>query len=259
MTDPIRLDADTATCAGLVHRSDPDRFRAIMAAPPAARAVLFPLYAFNLEVARAPWVTKETMIAEMRLQWWRDAIDEIANGGRVRRHEVVCPLARFLPPDLAPVLDTLIVMRRWDIYTDPFEDQDHFDAYIDATSGGLFWVAGHVLGDADEQAMRDVGWAAGVANWLRAVPELEARKRIPLVDGTDEGLHQLAGRARDRLRAARAARDRIPRAAALAGWQTESILRAVRRDPRRVRQGVLVHSTAMQRFSLMWQAGTGRW
>ena len=35
-----------------------------MAAPVAARRVLFPLYAFNVEVARAPWVTQEAMIAE---------------------------------------------------------------------------------------------------------------------------------------------------------------------------------------------------
>ena len=71
-------------CAALVERGDPQRFRAAMAAPPEARRVLFPLYAFNVEVARAPWVTQEPMIAEMRLQWWRDALEEIAMGGRVR-------------------------------------------------------------------------------------------------------------------------------------------------------------------------------
>ena len=42
-----------AACAELVERGDPDRFRAVMAAPVEARAQLFPLYAFNLEVARA--------------------------------------------------------------------------------------------------------------------------------------------------------------------------------------------------------------
>ena len=50
-------------CAALVERSDPDRFRATMAAPVAARRVLFPIYAFNVEVTRAPWVTQEVMIA----------------------------------------------------------------------------------------------------------------------------------------------------------------------------------------------------
>ncbi|MEQ8366967.1 MAG: phytoene synthase, partial [Roseicyclus sp.] len=57
-------------CAELVARGDPDRFRATMAAPVDARRVLFPLYAFNIEVSRAPWVTAEPMIAEMRLQFW---------------------------------------------------------------------------------------------------------------------------------------------------------------------------------------------
>ena len=90
------FDDDIAACADAVSRGDPSRFRATMAAPAAARAVLFPVYAFNLEVARAPWVTNEPMIAEMRMQWWRDALDEIATGATVRRHMVATPLSRIL-------------------------------------------------------------------------------------------------------------------------------------------------------------------
>ena len=71
---------DVIACAKLVERGDPLRFRAVMAAPSDLRPALFTLFAFNLEVARAPWVTKEAMIAEMRLQWWHDALGEIANG-----------------------------------------------------------------------------------------------------------------------------------------------------------------------------------
>ena len=63
------LTNDINGCAGLVQRGDADRFMAIMAAPVSARAVLFPLFAMNIEVSRAPWVTQESMIAEMRLQW----------------------------------------------------------------------------------------------------------------------------------------------------------------------------------------------
>ena len=64
-------------CAALVRRGDPDRFRAAMTAAPDQRGRLMVLYAFNLEVARAPWVASEPMLAEMRLQWWADAIAEI--------------------------------------------------------------------------------------------------------------------------------------------------------------------------------------
>ncbi|MBT6544979.1 MAG: squalene/phytoene synthase family protein, partial [Rhodobacteraceae bacterium] len=70
--------SDLNACAALVERGDPARFLAVMAAPVQAREVLFVLFAFNLEVARAPWVTQQPMIAEMRLQWWCDALDEIA-------------------------------------------------------------------------------------------------------------------------------------------------------------------------------------
>ncbi|MBT7342217.1 MAG: phytoene synthase, partial [Rhodobacteraceae bacterium] len=64
-------------CANLVARADPERFAAAMAAPFAARAVLLPIYAASIEVARAPWLTQEPMIAEMRLHWWRDVFEEI--------------------------------------------------------------------------------------------------------------------------------------------------------------------------------------
>ncbi|MCA3454148.1 MAG: squalene/phytoene synthase family protein, partial [Rhodobacter sp.] len=85
-----------AACAALVQRGDPDRFMAVMAAPVAARAPLLVLYAFNLEVARAPWVTQEAMIAEMRLQWWRDTVAAMAGPGPVRAHEVATPLAEVV-------------------------------------------------------------------------------------------------------------------------------------------------------------------
>ena len=79
----MQFDDDLTACAAIVERADPLRFRATMAAPVKARRVLFPLYAFNIEVARAPWVTQEAMIAEMRLQWWRDVCEEIGQGGPV--------------------------------------------------------------------------------------------------------------------------------------------------------------------------------
>ena len=48
------LTDDINGCAGLVQRGDADRFMAIMAAPVSARAVLFLLFAMNIEVSRAP-------------------------------------------------------------------------------------------------------------------------------------------------------------------------------------------------------------
>jgi phytoene synthase len=140
-------------CANIVAKGDPDRFSAAMAAPIEVRRVLFPIYAFNVEVSRAPWVTEEPMIAEMRLQWWRDALEEIGQGVAVRQHEVTTPLSEVLSNEATAVLDKLVEARRWDIYKDGFEDEDHFLEYLDATGGGLMWSAALLLGvDSGERA-----------------------------------------------------------------------------------------------------------
>jgi phytoene synthase len=255
-----------AACAALVQRGDPDRFMAVMAAPVAARARLFPLYAFNLEVARAPWVTQEAMIAEMRLQWWRDTVEALGGAGPVRAHEVVAPLAEVVRGQGLPlaVIDRLIEARRWDIYRDPFEDRAAFDAYLEDTGAGLMWLAASALGAPPEAepVARAAGWAAGLAAFLRAVPELEARGRRPLVD-TRAGA--VAGLARDglaRLADARRVRGRVPPgagAAFLSGWQTEALLRQVLADPRRVAEGRLGLSEFSRRGGLVWAAITGGW
>ncbi|MFT7596924.1 MAG: phytoene synthase [Paracoccaceae bacterium] len=258
----MRFDDNLIACAELVRRADGDRFLAVMAAPVAARAVLFPLYALNIEVARAPWVTAEPMIAEMRLQWWRDALGEIAQGGVVRRHEVVTPLAGILSVELAEKLDEMIAARYWDINKDPFEDAADLARYIDQTSGSLMWVAARSLGAADETIVRDFAFAAGVANWLRAVPELAARGRVPLLDGTTSGVQGLAETALLRLEKARVTRGAVSKQAApalLAGWQAGAILRQVIRDPGRVADGTLGQSGARKRLSLMVRAISGHW
>ncbi|MDA5556068.1 squalene/phytoene synthase family protein [Shimia sp. MMG029] len=253
---------DLAACAALVQRADPDRFAATMATEPNAREKLLPIYAFNAEVARAPWVTQESMIAEMRLQWWRDALEEIRAGGVVRRHEVVTPLALILQQDATTVLDDLIEARRWDIYRDPFDDAAHFERYIEATAGGLMQVAAQALGECPPQVARDVGYALGLANWLQAIPALEEAKRVPLVDGRPEAVAALAEAGLARLRAARARRKDVSADAGqafLAAWQAEAILRQAAQEPARVAAGALGMSEFGKRAGLMWRALSGRW
>jgi phytoene/squalene synthetase len=252
----MSLPDDIIACARIVEKGDPDRFRTVMAAPVAARALLFPLYAFNVEVARAPWVTQEPMIAEMRLQWWRDALEEIAGGGPVRKHEVTTPLAEMLTPQAAALLDGSVAVRRWDIYKDAFEDQDHFDHYIDATAGHLMWTAAQALGAEPpaEAAVRSVAFAGGVAAFLRAVPVLAQAGRIPLLDGTQSGLVTLARRARDRLTL-----PHLPNAVRPALWPAIGAVKTlgqVARDPASVGDGRMMAGITPLRLG--WAALSGR-
>ncbi|MFK7752447.1 MAG: squalene/phytoene synthase family protein [Sedimentitalea sp.] len=255
------FDADLTACAALVEKADPNRFLATMAAPVQARPVLFALFALNVEVARAPWVTQEPMIAEMRLQWWRDALEEIATGKTPRRHEVVSPLARLISPETARDLDQLVAARRWDIYKDPFEDEAHFQRYIEQTSGALLWAAGRSLGATQPVVFNDLGYASGLANWFQACPELERRGRIPLLDGRSQAIRVLAQSGLDRLNRARAARADIPhtaRPATFTAWQTHALLKQAIKSPNDVAADALGQNQAQKRLSLIWASATGR-
>ncbi|KIN61296.1 Phytoene/squalene synthetase [Sulfitobacter noctilucae] len=258
----MSFDDNMNACATLVERADPLRFRAAMAAPVAARRVLFPLYAFNVEVARAPWVTQEPMIAEMRLQWWRDACEEITQGDPVRKHEVTVPLASVIGAGDAILLDELIAARRWDIYKDAFEDEGHFARYLNQTAGHLTWVAARNLGEADEATVRAAAFASGVAAWLLAIPELEARGRVPLLDGTPAGVASLALEGLARLTQARAQRGSVSRAAGAALLHVGAALPVLKQavaDPSAVAEGRLMDPVAADRVRLGFRALTGRW
>jgi phytoene synthase len=52
------------------------------------------LYAYDHELARAPRVASNPLLGEIRLTWWREALDEIFEGRPVRRHPAAQALAR---------------------------------------------------------------------------------------------------------------------------------------------------------------------
>lgn len=253
------FDADLNACAALVEQGDADRFAATMASPLPARSILFPLFAFNIEVSRAPWVTQEPMIAEMRLQWWRDALEEIAENRPVRRHEVVTPLAGFLTPDHARALDGLIDARRWDIGSDPFEDEAGMWRYLEATTGRLLWTAAQALGaePTEEAAFVKTTRAVALANWLQALPELEARGKRPMHDGRPETLAALAKTALSDLKE-QSGLGSASRLVLLSGWRARHILKTTAHHPGRVARGALATPELHRSLSLIRARLLGR-
>ncbi len=235
------------------------RFRAAMAAPAAARAILFPIYAANVEITRAPWVTQEEMIAEMRLQWWRDVMEEIIEGGEVRRHEVATPLERVLSGEGAQVMDRLIAARRWDIYKDPFEDAAAFTRYLEDTAGGLLFATCDALGRVDESAALDAGYAAGLAGFFQAIPALEEAKRIPLLDGRAEAISELAKSGLTRLQRARQHRSKLAKSGCIAMAHVGPLLQRAAKDPMAVADGRLEITALSSSLRLSKAALLGRW
>lgn len=101
MTDP---------CAEIVQRDDPHLYATALFAPEPARSRLMVLYAFDCELSRAAASSKESLIPRMRLQWWRDAIEEAEEGKPPKAHDVAAPLAAMIadgavdPVDLGAII-----------------------------------------------------------------------------------------------------------------------------------------------------------
>ncbi|WP_375466109.1 phytoene/squalene synthase family protein [uncultured Methylobacterium sp.] len=162
-------------CEELVRAGDPDRYLATLFAPAAFRPHLFALYAFSLTVARVREAASNPMAGEIRLQWWRDALQGEARGD-VRANPVAAAVldaitARRLVRQ--PFVD-LIDARVFDLYDDPMPRLNDLEGYCGETASALFRLASLILCDGAEPggaaAAGHAGVAYGITGLLRALP-----------------------------------------------------------------------------------------
>jgi phytoene synthase len=154
-----------------VRKGDPDRWLASrFIHDPVKRDAVIVLYAFDLELARAPRVTTSPMTAEIRLAWWAEALDEIFAGGLVRAHPVTQALDAVVAGyrlDKAP-LEAMISARREALFK-PVSDRAGALAWADAVAGSAAWLAARVLDpQASEPPVRLAGWVTGLAMLRRS-------------------------------------------------------------------------------------------
>ncbi len=251
---------------------DPDRAVTVRLAPPDLRPRLVALYAFNLALARAPWASREPLVARMRVQFWADAV-EAAYAGHPPAHPAAQALGWLLSEVALPrgPFEALLAARAGDCDPTPPE----LDGYLADTGGAVMALAARALGAEADGAATALGWAAGAAGLLRALPALAARGRLPMPGtGVVDLVALQAGRTtpelasavaavgaagRARLAQGRAEALRAPRAArpALwAGWRARRTLRAARPGVDVLRD-LGDESEARRRLGLLWCVWTG--
>ena len=162
-------------CEDLVRAGDPDRYYAALFAPAAARPHLFALYAFSLTIARVREAASNPMAGEIRLQWWRDALQGEARGD-VRANPVAAALEEAIRVNRLgrqPFVD-LIDARVFDLYEDPMPRVNDLEGYCGETASALFRLASLVIGNGTEPggagAAGHAGVAYGITGLLRALP-----------------------------------------------------------------------------------------
>ncbi|GGK43373.1 phytoene/squalene synthase family protein [Salinarimonas ramus] len=182
-------EANARECERIVRRDDRDRWLATLFAPAEARPALFALYAFAAEIARIPERVSEPLPGEIRLQWWRDALEgtreEEARANPVHA-ALTDAIARHALPR-APLL-AMVEARIHDLYDDPIASVNDLEGYAGETSSVLMRLASLVLageGEADpasERALADAAGHGGVAyalaGLMRAFPWHVQRGRL---------------------------------------------------------------------------------
>src|SRR5260370_24285843 len=171
-------------CEALVRAADKDRSLASLFAPAATRQHLYALYAFASEIARVRAAAREPLPGEIRLQWWRDAL-EGEGRGEVSANPVAAALLDTVARCALPRarLIALIDAHGFDLYDDAMPSLADLDAHAEHTSGTLFALAAQILGGADSAdaiaaAATPAGIAYGVAQRLRTFPRDLARRQL---------------------------------------------------------------------------------
>lgn len=183
-------------CENLVRTFDKDRYLAALFAPAEARPHLHALYAFAGEIVRVRAMVREPLPGEIRLQWWRDALNGEA-WGEVSANPVAAALIDTVARCDLPreQLIAFIDAHAFDLYEDAMASLADLDAYAMRTSGALFALSAQVLcgkegADASMAAAMSAGIAWGVAQRLRSFPHDLAHRQmfVPLDLLTQHGV-----------------------------------------------------------------------
>jgi phytoene synthase len=147
---------------GLLRRVDPDRWLSSrFIADPAIREDVLTIYAYDHELARAPRVTSNPLMGEIRLTWWREALDEMFEGRTVRGHPTAQALADVIQRHKLSrgPLETMIDARYRELDATPMSENELLDWARD-TGGLAAQLAAQILDPATDAKLALAGGAA---------------------------------------------------------------------------------------------------
>lgn len=165
---------------------DFDRYLAALLAPEHCRRGLLTVAAFHGEISRIPATVGEPTIGAIRLQWWRDALEDpsseptgspVADG--VRRALVAGEIA---PQALLAIIDAYEAL----LHPAALVDPEALSVFADAGQGAAFRMAARILGAPEEGAGSLIDAAAqsyGRVQLLRALPILLGKGHNPFATG----------------------------------------------------------------------------
>ena len=255
MTDEAGLDQNMAVLVrGAARQFAPDQYVAALLAPSKSRDDLIALAAFWGETRRIAHEVSDPMLAEIRLQWWRDALSA---GAGASGHPVADAMRDVMNRhwELAGEVDRLLTARLAELDVLAFETQDGFEDYLQSCDGALLTMQVRLCGRDPETFADD--FIANAARALGAVrvaldlPMFAAHGRLPLWPGAfgwETSVSSVKPSSDDGRRA-------IVALAALAGQARQPVLSRLRDWPREAFSAVLPLALQRPYFSALQAPG----
>lgn len=164
----------------LVREADFGRWAATLFAPAETRPHLLALYAFDIEVERVRDLVSEPMPGELRLQWWRDALENPERADVVS-HPTAAALHQAIAFGRLPVeaLIGIVDARVDDLYDDPVATMEELEARLGATHSAILRLASLIVAEGRDPGGAEACGFAGVANGItrtiETLPKLARR------------------------------------------------------------------------------------
>lgn len=163
-----------------VRQHDPDRYLLSLFAPAKAREALWALFSFNHELAKTRSMVTNTQLGLIRLQWWRDEISRIYDGGDGGKVPELSTLAPRIHAQVFPQewFDTLIYAREFDLEDVAPANLDGLKNYANFTTAPLNRIALKIIGEeAPEAEIAHISTNLGLLDLMRNVPFMLAEGR----------------------------------------------------------------------------------
>ncbi|KII87014.1 hypothetical protein PLICRDRAFT_43724 [Plicaturopsis crispa FD-325 SS-3] len=172
----------TTYCRNLVRKHDYDSFLIAQFWPKELQRGYYALKAFAVELATVQDVVSNTVLGQMRMQFWRDAVKSISDG-RPPRHPVALALYETSQTAHLPAyhLKRIIDARDAELSTPTHLSLDSLTSHAESTSSTLLYLLLSLLNLNSSElshAASHLGAAQTITTLLRALPFHAAQRRM---------------------------------------------------------------------------------
>lgn len=199
------MDEQLDYCRTLLVADDEDLALSLNYARAVDQRRLAALFALQIEIRRIPRAVSEPPLGEIRLQWWREALDEIMAGKTPRAHPVVLALAHSnaVSASMRAGAERLIDGRARLLYETSFSSVEDFEGFVRDAEAPLAAMAFGDDAALDAAMLEELGAAYALARFAPAdgsalATEAAARARA-IFDPHKAALNRLSAEAAGRV------------------------------------------------------------